>query len=106
MTDFKPRLVESVRITADEKLLIDGEPFPWHIAEEGPQVIDEGGDVPVVRLMVPILLVSDVPLVDERPAAHDHVRGIVREMGTHQTLMLKRLYEALGQALEEVDDGQ
>lgn len=66
----RPKMPDSVVIDwTAETVTIDGRPFPWFIAEEGPEfdgALDYSADT-VLRMMVPILtLASRVTVTGER----------------------------------------
>ena len=52
-----PKLAKSFEITKDKKVLIDGEEFPWFVAEEPIEVVTES-DWRVVTVWLPIMVES------------------------------------------------
>ena len=59
----RPRLFDSVEIREGE-VLIDGEPFPWYIAEPGPLIVQTRDGWTALR--VDILVPNGASVVDHR----------------------------------------
>lgn len=52
-----PKLAKSLEITKDKKVLIDGEEFPWFVADEPVEVVCDS-DLRVVTVWLPIMVES------------------------------------------------
>lgn len=52
-----PKLAKSFEITNDKKVLIDGEEFPWFVADQPVEVVCES-DLRVATIWLPILIES------------------------------------------------
>ena len=50
-----PKLAKSFEITKDKKVLIDGEEFPWFVADKPVDVVCES-DLRVVTVWLPIVV--------------------------------------------------